>query len=47
MSDLKEILTDILNVLSRINDNHDTGITNYINEIYDKVENLEVKEDEL
>lgn len=46
MSDLKEILFDILNVLSRINDNHDTGTTNYINEIYDKVENLEVTKDE-
>lgn len=44
MNDLKEILTDILNVLSSINDNHDTGTTNYINEIYDKVENLGVKE---
>lgn len=45
MSDLKEILFDILNILSRINDNHDTGTTNYINEIYDKVENLEVKDE--
>lgn len=45
-NELKEILFDILEILSRINNNHDTGTTNYINEIYDKVENLEVKEDE-
>lgn len=43
-NDLKEILADILEILERINNNHDTGITNYINEIYDKVKNLEEKE---
>lgn len=43
-NELKEILFNILNILSSIN--HDTVITNYINEIYNKVENLEVKEDE-
>lgn len=46
MNDLKEILTDILEILSYINNNHDTRVTNYINEIYDKVKKLEVLEDE-
>ena len=46
MNDLKEILTDILEILCRINNNHDTGVTNYIKETYDKVENLQVKENE-
>lgn len=46
MNDLKEILADILEILSYINNNHDTCITNYINEIYDKIKKLEVLEDE-
>lgn len=44
-NEIKDILTDILEILSRINNNHDTGITNYIHEIYDKIENLEVKDE--
>ena len=46
MNDLKEILIDILNVLNYMNNNHDTGTKNYINELYDKVENLEVTKDD-
>ena len=42
-SDLKEILADILEILERIN-NNDTCIKDYINETYNKVKNLEVKE---